>query len=153
GEAVHKYHKMGGRDAEQALFEKADTERQDEDGQEDRLRHGQNEMDDRVERFGEMKPFTEKESGRDGKRCSDEEGDRHFASREPEVGNKSRVMQESPEDDAPLRERRKQGSVDQGQPRGKLPSAQEDNCKRQVACNSRTHRRILPVSVIPRSRR
>src|SRR5262249_34166850 len=78
GEVLHKTHKMGVLDAKQAFFEKANTDRKEEDGQEDRLRHGKNKMDDRFDLFGKKKPSPEKEPGGEGKGCREEEGDRHF---------------------------------------------------------------------------
>ena len=90
------------RDPEQHLLEEADAERQDEHRQEDRLRDGENEVDHRVERLGEMHPLAEQEAGRDGERRGDDEGNPHLAGGEPEVGDEARVVQEAPEQGADL---------------------------------------------------
>ena len=91
------------RDPEQHLLEKADAERQDEHRQEDRLRDGEDEVDHRIERLGEMHALAEQEAGRDRERRGNHEGHRHLARGHAEIGEKARVVQETPEQGGHLR--------------------------------------------------
>jgi hypothetical protein len=81
--AVYQDHKVGMGDAENDLFKKTDPECQNEHRQKDRLRHCQDEMDQRIEGFGKMQPFTEQKAVRDGKRGCNDERNRHLARGKP----------------------------------------------------------------------